>query len=175
MTFTITRLANQQALVKGTDNLGTEGQAVLSTARYDEVKRELAMLGAQETFDETVEELFAPLIEAADTLRAAQVAVPVEDPASYVVVREASTGEASDPGLTLRFDADGTVLNLIESGNSDRLVWVGDALFVTEFVPDPATDGVTLEEATALAGSVLGAEEVDALNNAGLPTDGDLS
>lgn len=161
MTFTINRLANNQALVAGTDKFGTSNKAVLSTARYDEVKRELAILGAQEVFDTKVEDFFSELIEAADALAKAATAVPAEDPASFVTVREGSEGVDGEQGLTLYFDADGTILNLIESGDSDRLVWVGDALFVTEYVPSPATDGVTLDEAVAIVESELGGTVVE--------------
>lgn len=131
--FTITRLANKQALVSGTDINGTKNQAVLSTARFDEVQRELAILVAQEDFDQSVEKWAKPLMKAADKLEQAMTAVPVDDPASYVQISEASDGEAPSRGMRLDYDADGTILNLIEQRDFDRLVWVGDALFVTEY------------------------------------------
>lgn len=166
--FTITRLANAQAMVSGTDSTGATGRVVLSTARYDEVRRELAILGAQEDFDSKVEDFFSELVEAADELKKIATAVPVEDPASFVVIREALEGEAGDRGLTLRFDSDGTVLNLIESGDTDRLVWLNsETLLVTEYVPDTKSDGISLEEAQAIVEQELGGQEVP-VNGAGV-------
>lgn len=178
MTFTITRLANQQALISGTDKLGVEGKTVVSTARYDEVRRELTILGAEKVFDSKVEEMFAPIIAAAEEFNKAKAIVPVQDPASFVVVREGSEGASGEASLTLRFDADGTVLNLIENGDEDRLVWMGDRLLVTEYVPSDEP-GPTLAEAQALVAEVLGGEEVQ-VNGAGVedgvtPRDADLS
>lgn len=183
MSFTITRLANQQALIAGTDKFGTEGKTVVSTARFDEVNRELSVLDAQDSFDNKVESFFAPLVEAVDELRKAAAAVPVNDPASYVTVRTGTEGTVGEQGLTLYFDADGTVLNLIENGDHSRLVWMGDRLLVTEYVPSKE-DGPTLEEAQAVAEEILGAktlpddepvsEEVP-VNGAGIPEDADPS
>ena len=170
MSFTITRLANAEALVTGTDKLGTTGQTVLSTRRYDEVQREVNILTAQDTFDTKVEEFFSDLVEAADELASAVAAVPVQDPASYVVVREGSEGNSGEQGITLQYDADGTVLNLIESGDHDRLVWMGDRLLVTQYVPSDEP-GPTLEEAQQIAEEMLGAEEVP-VNGAGESTEG---
>lgn len=160
MTFTVTRLANAQALVSGTDRFGNSGQTVLSTARYDEVQHELKVLGAQTEFDEKVEDFFSDLSEAADEFKAAATLVPVEDPASFVEVRPAQDCEPGDPGVRLSYDNDGTILNLIHVAGGDRLVWLnGETLLVTEYAPPV----------------VANEDETVPVNGAGLGTDADLS
>lgn len=172
MTFTITRLANAQALVSGTDRFGNQGQTVLNTARYDEVQRELAYLQAKDSFDNKVEEFFSELTEAAEELQQATTLVPVEDPASFVEVRPARDCEPGDPGVRLSYDNDGTILNLIHVTGGDRLVWLnGDTLLVTEYVaPEPVVD----QSETVPVNGAGEEENSSYANNAGIGGDAGL-
>lgn len=134
MTFTMLNLADERVLIKGTDSQGTDGQTVVFATEWNEVKRRQQFAEHSEDFDAAVEEFFAPLMEAATKLEDA-LAVPKPDPISYVVFDE---GVESTPGRQRevhKLSHDSIVLRLIESGDHDRLVWVGDRLEVLAVLP----------------------------------------
>lgn len=150
-TFTITRLLAGRALVKGTDVFGTEGKVILDTTEWDRVNEDKAYDTAQEAFAEAVNTFFAPLLEAAEA--ANKTINNPQDPASYIVKREAVEGVEAVEEILIRLSHDSIVLRLIEQGNYDRLVWVGDALEILEVepmtgieVPDPDQPSVDESE-----------------------------
>ena len=132
--FTTLNLSGERVLIKGTDSQGTDGQTVVFATEWNEVKRRTQHSEAHEDFDRAVEEFFAPLTQAAEALDLA-FNQQSRDPISFVVLDE---GEAASPGRTevvIKLSHDSVVLRLLESGDTDRLVWVGDTLEVLEVLP----------------------------------------
>jgi hypothetical protein len=140
MTFNTKKLTGSRVVVEGTDLAGNSGTTVVSSAQWDEINQRGEFSQAQQAFDDAVEEFFAPLTEAAEKL-ANSVSRPT-DSISYVVQQEEIVGQAAQPQVLVRLSHDSIVLRLIESGNTDRLVWVGDKLEVLEATPSSAS-GVT--------------------------------
>lgn len=134
MSFEVKRLVNHRAIVSGTDTFGVTGSAALDTTQWDEIQANVKFDQATEAFDEVVEEFFAPMLAAADNVKAALVPRP-EDPASYVVLSEEVEGVEAKPRVLVRLDDDTIVLRLIDSGETDRLVWVDGKLEVLEHSP----------------------------------------
>ena len=123
MTFTVQNMLGDQALVSGTDIRGNEGQAIVSTVQWDELKARKDFSSASEDFDREVEAFFAPLTEAAEKLEAA-IAPKAPDSAAYIVLSEKVEGTPSKPAQVVQLSKDSIVLRLIEEGDTDRLVWV---------------------------------------------------
>jgi hypothetical protein len=136
MSFEMKKLVGCRVLVTGTDVAGQSGSTVLNSSQWDEFKADKKYDQAAEAFDTAVEEFFAPLVEAADKAKAALVAVP-EDPMSYVVLSEKVDGVEGSERTLIYLEKDSIVLRLLEQGDTDRLVWVGDNLEILEAVPAP--------------------------------------
>jgi hypothetical protein len=132
MSFTTQKLVGHRVLVTGADILGNEGSMVLDSTQWDEVNDRKEFSQAEADFDAAVEAFFAPLNEAADAVKA-KLEKP-EDPTSYVVLSEGTEGVKPEPAVLVRLSPDSVVLRIIESGNTDRLVWVLDRLEVLETV-----------------------------------------
>jgi hypothetical protein len=147
MTFTTQRLVNNRMLVRGTDILGVDGQCTLSTTQWDDINADKAFSQAEAEFNKAVEAFFAPLEAAKDQFEKA-ASRPDLDPATFVVLEEPVEGQPSKPGRMIKLSHDSVVLRLLEQGNSNRLVWVGDMLEVLE--PQPAAPApVTFEDPDA--------------------------
>lgn len=134
MSFSITRLVNHRVLVSGTDSFGTEGKVTLNSEQWDEINADQQYSQAVDAFDAAVESFFAPLLDAATDLEKAQLVTP-QDPMSYVVLNEAVEGVEAKPAQLIHLNDDSIVIRLIESGDTDRLVWVDGRLEVLELLP----------------------------------------
>lgn len=134
MSFSITRLANSRAIVKGEDAHGGSGSCVVYTQQWDEIKAESSYSDALDDFNEAVEEFFAPLLAAAEAAEAAAVVKP-DDPIEYVVLQDAVEGVEATPRQLIHLTHDSIVLRLIEEGDSDRLIWVDGGLEILELAP----------------------------------------
>lgn len=137
MTFSTSRLVGSKVLVQGTDVFGTAGQTILDSTQWDEVNSNKEFDQATSAFDAAVEAFFAPLTEAAEKLDRAVADKPT-DSVGYVVLNEAVEGVAAQPAHLIKLTSDSVVLRLIEQGDTNRLVWVGDDLEVLESAPAPA-------------------------------------
>ena len=158
--FTIARLTNGQTLVKGTDAAGTTGQTTVDSTQWDDIKAHRAFHGAEKDYEATVAEFFAPLLEAQEALQSAKQG-PTVDPISYVVMHEGTEGVAPVAGVIEHLNSDSVVLRIIESGDTDRLVWVDETtLAVLEVLPGTATPS-----AGTVVGDVLGGTELDPDND----------
>lgn len=135
--FTTATLTNDRVMVKGTDRFGTEGTTVLDGSEWAQVKRHQAFHTAESAFDQSVEEFFAPLMAAADQLEQA-LSVPKPDPITYVVLDEGEEGTDGRERSVIKLSPDSVVLRIIESGETDRLVWVMDSLEVMTVEDVPA-------------------------------------
>lgn len=131
MSFTITRLTDHRAMVRGTDQFGNTGTTVVSTAQLDELEEARAHQEAHEIFDNAVEEFFAPLTEAAEAF--AQSGKEADDPiATYVLQYEVEAVEGQQE-IRIPLSRDSQIIFLIEHNEFDRLVWVNDSLEVLAY------------------------------------------
>jgi hypothetical protein len=121
MTLSVTPLITGGYLVKGKDSEGNKGSTILSSERWDLVLHLRNHKVAEEEFDKTVEEFFAPLTEAADKAKAL-IAGPVAD---YGTVTIGENVEGSH-ARTVDLDEDGILLQILHEGNQNLLFWVGD-------------------------------------------------
>lgn len=126
--FTTTRLVNDRVMVAGEDVAGNVGQTVVSSLEWDDICADLSFSRAKEDFDKAVESFFAPLTEAAEKI--SKTLEKPTDPASYVVLSEAVVGAEAKPEHLVKLTKDSIILRLIDQGDFDRLVWVGDELDV---------------------------------------------
>lgn len=131
MTFTVTKLVNERAMIIGTDKFGVSGKTIVSTEQWDEVNSNTAYDQATEAFDAAVKEFFAPLTEASEKLVSA-LEKP-EDETGYVVLNEGAPATPGEERVLIKLTRDSMILRLIEEGKADsRLVWVNDELEVLE-------------------------------------------
>lgn len=119
-TFTYTNLAGDRALV--TD--GGKRSTVLNVADWNEAQRRLALADATEEFNAEVEEFYFTLTEAAERVNAVQA--KAIDPNQFVVIDEGVEGEQHVCAEVIDLSYDSQIARLINEGNTDRLVWVGN-------------------------------------------------
>lgn len=141
-TFTITELANDRVLISGEDRRGVYGEQVLDAGAHFERKRHEATKSAHADFDAALEEFYAPLTAAAQALKST-VEFDI-DPLLYVVEQEASEGRAAQDKVVVRLDNASVLIRAIETGQSDRLIWIKDELIVT--ARDTSVPAVPVED-----------------------------
>jgi hypothetical protein len=143
MSFTITKLAGDRALVKGRDASGTHGQQILDAAEWTELNAQTKHMEAHEAFDAAVEAFFAPLNNAVDALK--DTAKPKHDPLFFVTIQEKSEAVEGTDEILVRLNHDSAVLRLIEQDpDTDRLLWVNDTLEILE-LPEPKVQAFALD------------------------------
>ncbi len=134
MTFTTMNLTNDRVLVKGSDVHGGHGETILDASQWVELGQRSALRTAQADFDAAVDAFFAPLTEAAE--KASKTVERPTDSSAFVVLDEGTEGQQAVAPVIVSLTKDSIVLRLIEEGNTDRLVWVGDELEVLEVLPN---------------------------------------
>lgn len=125
--FNVTELAGHRALVTGDANQ----QCILDTTERDELRFMLENREVDEMFEENIEDFFAPLTRAAELhdLQHKALAKQFEqddDPAFSFVLKEAVEGVETVKEERVVLGHDSVVLRLIDTGRTDRLVWVGN-------------------------------------------------
>lgn len=127
--FNTTILAGQRVLVTGSKK---NQQTILDSTEWDSIKAHQAFHLAGDAFDEAVTAFFAPIVEAAEKANASLAeSLPKRDDAFVIVLSEGTEGvEAIEPEV-IQLGRDAAILRMIEEGNTDRLVWVGDAIEIT--------------------------------------------
>lgn len=136
MSFQTQSLMNDRVLVHGTDVFGTTNKTIVDAGQWNELTARSDLDRAQQVFDDAVNEMFAPLLEAAE--KANKIMERTTDSVSYVVLDEGSEGEAARPRTVVPLTNDSIILRLIEEGNTDRLMWVGDNLEILAAPADVA-------------------------------------
>lgn len=126
-TFNVTELAGHRALVTGDANQ----QCILDTTERDELRLLIENREVDQMFDEDIEDFFAPLTRAAELHDRrhellAQQFNQADDPAFSLVLKEAVEGVEGVEEERVILSHDSVVLRLIDSGRTDRLVWVGN-------------------------------------------------
>ena len=125
--FNVTELAGHRALVTGDANQ----QCILDTTERDELRLLIENREVDQMFDEDIEDFFAPLTQAAELHDRrhellAQQFNQADDPAFSLVLKEAVEGVEGVEEERVILSHDSVVLRLIDSGRTDRLVWVGN-------------------------------------------------
>ena len=127
--FNTTILAGQRVLVTGSKK---NQQSILDSTEWDSVKAHQAYHLAGEAFDEAVTAFFAPIVEAAEQANAALAeSLPKRDDAFVVVLREGIEGVEEVEPEVVQLGRDAAILRMIESGDTSRLIWVGDTIEIT--------------------------------------------
>jgi len=134
-TFAARPLAGERSLITGTDDQGVAHKVVLDSSEFLARKFNHQVDLAQEDFDAKVEAFYAPIIEAAEAI--GQQLEPTRDPAFYDVISEEVEGVEGQRERVIHLRQDTVILNMIESGNTDRLVWIDDSIEIYEYsVPE---------------------------------------
>ena len=125
--FNVTELAGHRALVTGDANQ----QCILDTTERDELRLMLGNREIDEMFEEDIEDFFAPLTRAAELhdlhhKELAQQFEQTDDPAFNFVMKAGVEGVEAVEEERVVLGHDSVVLRLIDSGQTDRLVWVGN-------------------------------------------------
>lgn len=126
--FTTKRLVDNRVIVTGQDSFGVDGTTTLDASQWDEIKAKQNYSTATADFEAAVDKFFAPLVEAAEKAQK-KVEVPT-DAIAYVTLEEATEGTPATPGQVVKLNHDSIVLRILESGDTDRLVWVDGGLEV---------------------------------------------
>lgn len=145
MTFTTMNLTGERVLVRGTDLTGKDGETVLDSSQWNEVNRHRNVAEAGKDFDAEVDNFFAPLLRAAEKFETAREGRD-EDPIAKFVLHEGTPSVQGREEIAVHLNKDSIVLRLIERGDTDRLVWVGDSLEVLEVLPGTSTASVVPQQ-----------------------------
>ena len=137
--FTTIKLANHRVLVKGTDSFGVIGQTVLDSTQWEGIQETLNHNTAEDQFNKAVEEFYAPLIEKIDAIQAAEQRSIVDDAYVFSVGETVDAVDAVTP-TTYRLTQDSAILRLLEAGEYDRLIWVGDKLEIIAASAQPTVE-----------------------------------
>lgn len=134
-TFHTTALAGNRVLISGKDVAGDNRQVIVDSSEYDSFKLRDHQLDAGKEYDAAVAAFFAPLTDAAEKVQAARTITA--DPAFFTVIQEAQTAVHAQREVVHTFAKDTVVLRLIEQGNTERLIWVGDDIEVLAYQAQP--------------------------------------
>ena len=137
-TFEVKHLANDRALITGTDDQNTIHQVVVSSSGFHQIEDYFADQERAAAYDAAIEEFYAPLVAAA---AAYDKAAPVVDPAWTFVIDEGVAATEGRMGTVVELDRDTVILRLIAEG-SDRLIWVGDTIEILAYEPPVPEESV---------------------------------
>ena len=128
MTFNLTMLAGNQALITGDKS---KQRCVLDATQWIQIKQHQARIKAEEVFDATVEEFYKPLTEAAGEYESRLGQLMKADPAFEYVLQPGAEGTEKTSREVYYLDNASAILRMIESGDTSRLIWVGDQILIT--------------------------------------------
>lgn len=127
--FNTTILSGQRVLVTGSKK---NQQTILDSTEWDSIKAHQAYHLAGDAFDEAVTAFFAPIFEAAEKANAALTeSLQKRDDAFVVVLSEGIEGVEEVEPEVVQLGRDAAILRMIESGDTSRLIWVGDTIEIT--------------------------------------------
>lgn len=135
--FVITALAGDRTLVTGYDATGVLHNTILFSEEFNALAARDEESKAVNEFDATVAEFFSPLTDAAD--RAFAASTPVIDSAFFIVEQEEELGHTAKREVLHRLHRDTVVLRFIASGDTSRLLWLGDTIEILAASTLPAT------------------------------------
>ena len=156
-TFNTKALANDRLLVTG--NPGQ--QTILYVEQWNTIKKEFRKESLVADFDSKIEEFFAPLVAAQEQLDKAMT--PVIDPAFTIVLNEGKEEQPGEDTILIDLSTHSAIARLIERGELDRLIWVGnDTIEILEYEAPAIVDE---DVATDLAAFTAAAEQAVAVAN----------
>jgi len=129
--FTSKDLASERALITGTDDAGVARKTIISTLEFSQRKHLRAHEAATDTFDEAVTAFWAPITAATEAVN--KTVKEVRDPAFFDVTQEAEQGVIGQVEVLNKLSLDTVILNMIEAGNTDRLIWIDDTIEVLAY------------------------------------------
>lgn len=141
MSFIIRNLTGDRVSVKGQDVDGVDGETVLDARQWRELEQRAQVKEATAEFDAAVEAFYAPLIKAAEATK--KSFERPEDSISFIVLDEGEEPVAGRAPQVVHLNKDSVVLRILESGNTDRLIWVDGSLEVLEVLPGTSGAGTT--------------------------------
>lgn len=118
--FNTQELAGDRLLVTG----DTDQMVVLDIEQWNSYKKSVADDGARAAYDTAIEEFFAPLVAASAKVEEADGIII--DPAMHIIVQKPTAGVESKQGIIVQLEDQSAIARLIELGETDRLIWVGD-------------------------------------------------
>lgn len=130
--FRTTALANDDVLVEGTDFRGNTGSQIVCGKQWAGLKQHDLDHEALEAYDKAVEEFWAPLTEAA--AKAEQSSAIKVDTNAVFVLHEGVDHVEGQPAQVVELTVGSQILRLLETGKTERLLWVGDDLVITAAV-----------------------------------------
>lgn len=116
--FEVTPLADGRTLVEGADARGKEGSIALWSPAWTAYQEFLVKTEAMAKFDKTVEDFFAPLVEASEEL-----ATATEDTWAEITVGENVEGVTA---RTFRLDPAGRILRILAETDGSSLRWINN-------------------------------------------------
>lgn len=124
-TFNAVALAGGRTLVNGQDDNFVQHSTILDSSQWEELKEVQSRIEAGKEMDDAIREFYSPLTELAEKLKAK--ATPVDE-AFFVKVAEAVPAVEGKAGVQIALTKDSVILRLLESGDTSRLIWVGDTI-----------------------------------------------
>lgn len=159
--FTTVNLADNRVLVSGTDKFGSTNKIVVDGTEWNELNAKFDHEDAVAAYDQAVTDFLAPLTEAADEMTKSRI--KQQDPAQFLVVQEHVCATEGQEGVIIKLAKGTVILRLLLEGAFDRLIWVGDSLEITEFVPAPMDEVIVAQgqDAIDLLNTVLAGEGIE--------------
>ena len=124
MGFTTRSVVGGGVFVEGTDIVGNTGSTILFDHAWAAWQQHIQQDAAMEEYDAAVTAFFAPLVEAAEAVKA-----DAKKDWSTIVVDEACP---SVPGRGIHLGHDGVILRIIDETDGSSLRWVNGSLIALE-------------------------------------------
>lgn len=124
MGFTTRSVVGGGTFVEGTDAVGNYGSAILHDHAWAAYQQHIEHSAAMEEYDTAVKAFFAPLVEAAEAVKA-----DAKKDWSTIVVEESVEGTR---GTGISLGPDGVILRILEETDGSSLRWVNGSLIALE-------------------------------------------
>jgi hypothetical protein len=124
MPFTTRSVVGGGTFVEGTDAVGTQGSTILFDHAWSAYQEHVKHSAALDEYDAAVKAFFAPLVEAAEAVKADEK----KDWAS-ITVEEPTEGK---PGKGIHLGPEGVILRIIAETDGSSLRWVNGQLIALE-------------------------------------------
>jgi hypothetical protein len=124
MAFTTRSVVGGGTFVEGTDAVGNSGAVILLDHAWSAYQENSKHSVAMEEYDAAVKAFFAPLVEAAEAVKA-----DVKKDWSSIVIEEAVDGKR---GVGINLGPEGVILRIIAETDGSSLRWVNGQLIALE-------------------------------------------
>jgi hypothetical protein len=124
MGFTTRAVVGGGTFVEGTDIVGNTGSTILFDHAWTAYQEHIKHSAAMDEYDTAVKAFFAPLVEAAEAVKA-----DVKKDWSSITVEESVDGK---PGTGIHLGHEGVILRIIAETDGSSLRWVNGSLIALE-------------------------------------------